>query len=179
MMPAAPDLFPPLDDALRALDDFPGRPADVATARAFLEQLDQVRDVPAVVLDQAQAVLLEGAYQAGVRCADESGHVLVMSLPVFLELMAAKTIVSERTYVFDPLGWLARRPLVALAGSLALGALLAFLVDHQPEAGTWLLGAAVAAGALAVWRGALGPLVAPCPPNCPDCLPLHNINKRT
>jgi hypothetical protein len=40
-----------------------------------------VRDVPAVVLDRAQAEHMEGAYQAGVRCADESGHVLVVSLP--------------------------------------------------------------------------------------------------
>lgn len=173
-MRAAPDLFPPLDDALRALDGFPGRPADVATARAFLERLDDVRDVPALVLDQAQAEHMEGAYQAGVRCADESGHVLVMSLPVFLAL-CPPPVPARSDQVLD---WLFARPLVALAGALVLAALLAFLVDHEPEAGAYLLGAAAVVGGLAAWRS-LGPLVAPCPPHCPDCFPLHQQNKRT
>lgn len=86
----APEMSPTLDDALRALDGASVTGVicarQLAAVRGFLEQLDQVRDVPAVVLEPAQAALMEGAYQAGVRCADESGHVLVVSLPAFLEL---------------------------------------------------------------------------------------------
>jgi hypothetical protein len=141
-MRAAPDLFPPLDDALRALDGFPGRPADVATARAFLERLDEVRDVPAMVLDQAQAAHLEGAYLAGVRCADESGHVLVMSLPVFLELCPPPA--PYRDNVFG--GWLVANQMAALALALCLLALVALLVDQDVGAAAWLFAGAVAAG---------------------------------
>lgn len=136
-MRAAPDLFPPLDDALRALDGFPGRPADVTTARAFLEQLDQVRDVPAVVLDQAQAEHMEGAYLAGVRCADESGHVLVMSLPVFLELCPPPA-PARRVSVRDKLRYRVNRPLACLAGILATCSVLALVLDHDARASAWL-----------------------------------------
>lgn len=87
-MMAAPEMSPTLDDALRALDGAGVNgvisAAQLAAVRGFLEQLDDVRECPAVVLEPSQAELMEGAYQAGVRCADESGHVLVVSLPAFL-----------------------------------------------------------------------------------------------
>lgn len=83
-MRAAPEMVPSLDDALLALDGFPGRVPDIGLAVRFLEQLNSVRDVPAVIPDHLQAAALEGAYQAGFRCADESGHVLVVSLPDLL-----------------------------------------------------------------------------------------------
>jgi hypothetical protein len=88
-MRAAPEMVPGLDDALLALDGFPGRVPDIGLAVRFLEQLNGVRDVPAVIPDQVQAAALEGAYQAGFRCADESGHVLVVSLPDFLAYAGA------------------------------------------------------------------------------------------
>lgn len=141
MMTAAPDLFPPLDAALRALDDFPGRPADVATARAFLERLDDVRDVPALVLDQVQAEHMEGAYLAGVRCADESGHVLVMSLPVFLELCPPPDKAEARYQV-------AERLLPAAALALWACSALALLVDKDASAAGWLCLAGIVAAAL-------------------------------
>lgn len=86
----APEMSPTLDDALRALDGATVNgvmsAAQLAAVRGFLEQLDDMRDVSAVVLDPAQAAHMEGAYLEGVRCADESGHVLVVSLPAFLRL---------------------------------------------------------------------------------------------
>lgn len=88
-MRSAPEMAPSLDDALLALDGFPGRVPDIGLAVRFLEQLNSVRDVPAVIPDQLQAAALEGAYQAGFRCADESGHVLVVSLPDLLAYVAA------------------------------------------------------------------------------------------
>jgi hypothetical protein len=85
MTHAAPEMAPSLDEALRAMG---GRvPLGLGVVDQFLARLDNVRECPAVVLDQAQAAFMEGAYLAGVRCADESGHVLVMSLPDFLALM--------------------------------------------------------------------------------------------
>jgi hypothetical protein len=146
MMPAAPDLFPPLDDALRALDGFPGRPADVATARAFLERLDDVRDVPPVVLDKAQAEHMEGVFLAGVRCADESGHVLVMSLPVFLEL-CPPPVPARADQVLD---WFTARPLAAVALVLWGLATLAALADHDAVAAGWFLVAGAVAAAWSV-----------------------------
>lgn len=145
-MRAAPDLFPPLGDALRALDGFPGRPADVATARAFLERLDDVRECAPVVLDQAQAEHMEGAYLAGVRCADESGHVLVMSLPVFLEL-CPPPVPARSDQVLD---WLFARPVLALALALWIASALALLVDHDDGPAAWLLLAGILAAAVHV-----------------------------
>lgn len=161
MMTAAPEMVPTLDDALRALDGFPGRPADVPLALAFLEQLNEVRDVPALVLDQAQREHMERAYQAGVRCADESGHVLVVSLPAFLELFPVPAAgawrpvsMPRRDGLLAPFGhlvdWLVVRPTLALAAALLLGALVALFADHDVQAAGWL---AFAGAVLALsWR---------------------------
>lgn len=98
MMPAAPEMSPTLDDAIRALDGFPAGAADVGTAQRFLAQLDDVRDVPPVLVNgRAVAEHLEGAYQAGVRCADEAGHVLVMSLPTFLSVCPPEQAAPPRS----------------------------------------------------------------------------------
>jgi hypothetical protein len=105
MMRAAPEMSPNLDDAIVALDGGSVNGVisreQLATVRAFLEQLNDVRDVPPVLLDRAQGAALEGAYQAGVRVADESGHVLVVSLPALLGLLQPTPRPTFR-------GWLAR-----------------------------------------------------------------------
>lgn len=148
----APEMSPTLDDALRALDGASVTgvmsASHLAAVRGFLEQLNDVRDVPAVMLEPAQAAALEGAYQAGVRCADESGHVLVVSLPSLLHLLQEKTIVSERTYVLDPAEWLIRRPFATLAAACSFAALAAALVDHDAEVAAWLAFGAVGWGLL-------------------------------
>lgn len=148
----APDMSPTLDDALQAWDRLARNQAsnpltDMARVRMFLDQLDEVRNVPAVVLDPEQSRHMEGAYQAGVRCADESGHVLVVSLPAFLELFP----VPRRDGLLAPFGrfaaWLVKRPQLGLALALLLGALVALLADHDAQAAGWL---AFAGGVLVV-----------------------------
>lgn len=88
----SPEFSPTLDDAIRALDRVihAGRTPhpDLLLACRFLDLLDEVRNVPPVVqLNREQSELMEISYANGVRTADESGHVLVVSLPAFLGLM--------------------------------------------------------------------------------------------
>lgn len=147
----APEMSPTLDDALRALDGAGVNgvisATQLAAVRGFLEQLDDVRDVaPVLVNGRALAEHLEGAYQAGVRCADESGHVLVMSLPAFLQVCPPVVPDPVRDGLLAPFGrftdWLVRRPFAALALGLGLAAMLAALVDHDADAAAWLMFAA-------------------------------------
>lgn len=150
MMHAAPEMSPTLDDAIRAFDrsDQAGGLArqDFDILRQFFAQLDDVRDVPAVVLDPAQAAHMEGVYQAGVRCADESGHVLVVSLPVFLALCPPP--VPHRDGLLAPFGrtmdWLVRHPAMALVSLLWFGSFVALFADQDARAAAWLFGSGVA-----------------------------------
>ena len=123
----APEMSPTLDDALRAMETAGINPPDYSTAHRFLCQLDAVRGGVAEVLDSKQSALLEGAYQAGVRCADESGRVLVASPRVLLGLMG-------------------RAPAPVWPGFLSAGlaAVLGVLVgiDHASEAALVMLLAA-------------------------------------
>lgn len=98
-MAAAPEMSPTLSEALNALD--PYRREERLTPEAFLawrflKQLEELSPAPgsvhAVPFDSHLAFSehMEGAYQAGVRCVDESGQVLAMSLPVFVALTARR-----------------------------------------------------------------------------------------
>jgi hypothetical protein len=144
----APEMSPTLDDALRALDGASVNgvinAAQLAAVRGFLEQLDDVRDVaPVLANGRALAEHLEGAYLAGVRCADESGHVLVMSLPAFLAMCPPPAPVARRDGALARFAdWFAarilRRPFAYMAAGFALAALVSALVDHDAEVAAWL-----------------------------------------
>jgi hypothetical protein len=143
----APEMSPSLDDALRALDGASVNgvisAAQLAAVRGFLEQLDEVRNVPPMIVGRAVAELLEGAYLAGARCPDESGRMLVMSVPAFVQLSAPLAVRSPRA------SWLARacdvleasvlrRPLAYMAAGCAVASLVSALVDHDAAAAAWL-----------------------------------------
>lgn len=180
----APDMSPTLDDALRALDGASVNgvisATQLAAVRGFLAQLDDVREVPATVLDPAQAARMEGAYQVGVRCADESGHVLVVSLPAFLELFPPPAAgawlpvsIPRRDGLLAPFGrmmdWFVQRPTRVLALALAVGANVAAFVDHDTVAAVWLAVSALALVGSSWLVDSIGPVVASCPPDCEDC----------
>lgn len=165
-MRSAPEMVPSLDDALLALDGFPGRVPDIGLAVRFLEQLNGVRDVPAVLPDQHQAAVLEGAYQAGFRCADESGHVLVVSLPDLLAHL--RDVEHAGRLARLEAGWLASfgrfarwvgrsGPLGFVSAACAVSSLAALTFDHDVHAAAWLAFGALGWGLLAarsrVWPG--------------------------
>jgi hypothetical protein len=147
----APEMSPTLDDALRALDGASVTGVisapQLAAVSGFLEQLDAVRGAPALLVHgRAVAEHLEGAYQAGARCADESGQVLVMNLPAFLSVCPPRAPAPERT-LFPSLG-------LVLAG-------VCLLIAANTQNPWWL--AASLCGAVA-WL--VGLPASPCTQNC-------------
>jgi hypothetical protein len=177
MMRGAPEMRPSLDEALRAMGG--SVPPGLGVVDQFLAQLDELRECPAVVLDQDQAAALEGAYLAGFRCADESGHVLVVSLPALLAYVGhgAPAAPTPRW------PWLAKGVQLLGAGPLAaalvfgVSALVALLADKDHVAAGLLLGAGVLA-ALVGFVHKLPPTA--CTHDCDEgractCQPLRTV----
>jgi hypothetical protein len=174
----APEMSPTLDDALRALDGASVNgvmnTAQLAAVRGFLEQLDDVRDVRPVVLDRAQAEHLEGAYLAGARCADESGHVLVMSLPAFLALCPPPVPAPRSVWA------VVQDFALPLAGICAAASFTAVHLDQVGAAVAWMC---AAAGFVMPWNERSAPSTA-CTYACNSgractCAPQSNMKGPT
>lgn len=164
-MGAAPEISPTLDDAIGAMDRVlrnPDTPPTVDMSRVcmFLDRLDDLRAGllrGRVALGRAQSEALEGAYRAGFRCLDESGHVLVVSLPALLAYIGYANPVARGRSVWAVFQQFA----LPFAGVCAGGGFAAAYLAKPDAALLWL---AAAAFSMLAWNEQSGP--SPCNQDC-------------